>query len=74
MNVGELRKKLEGIDPKTYILIARQTDEGTNFFAVGDVSLATGTPSRDERTRQPRFKLDRNGPATWLFIDAEEEG
>jgi len=73
MNVEELRKKLDGVDPKTHVLIARQTNSDVNFCGVGDVSLATGTPSRDERTGQPRFKLDRNGPATWLLIDAEDE-
>jgi hypothetical protein len=73
MEVGELRKKLEGLDPKTQIMIARETDTGVNFFGVGDVSLATGTPRRDDRTGGLSFTRDQNGLATWLFIGAEDE-
>jgi len=71
MTVAELRKKLEGIDPKTEIVIARETDLSLDLFDVGDVSIAVGTPRRDAKGKA-RFKFEKDGPAHWLFIYAEE--
>ena len=71
MTVGDLKKKLEGIAPKTRIVISRETNASLDFFEVGDVSIGVGTPSRDDDGK-PRFKFEKDGPARWLFIAAEE--
>jgi len=71
MTVEELRRKLEGIDPKTQIVLARETYASLDFFEVGDVSIGVGTPSRDAKGK-PRFTFEKDGPAHWLFIYAEE--
>ena len=72
MTVGELRKRLEGIDSKTNIAIYRETHEGAEFFDVADVSLSTGTPLRNEHTHKAGFRFESTGPATWLLISFEE--
>jgi len=41
------------------------------FFEVGEVSIGVGTPSRDDDGK-PGFKFEKDGPARWLFIAAEE--
>jgi hypothetical protein len=63
MTVGELRAKLEGLDPKTQISVIRETDAGMEFFEVGDVAVHTGTPSRHQDTRKALFTFDGCGPA-----------
>jgi hypothetical protein len=72
MTVGELRKKLEGINPKTNIAIYRETHEGTEFFDIGDATLSKGTPVRNEHTHKAGFRFESNGPVTWLLISFEE--
>jgi len=71
MTVAELVKKLNGLDPKTRIVISRETDTSLEFFEVGDISIGVGTPSREDDGK-PRFKFEKDGPARWLFISAEE--
>jgi len=71
MTVAELKKKLDGIEPKTRIVISRETDMSLEFFEVGEVSIGVGTPSRDDDGK-PGFKFEKDGPARWLFIAAEE--
>jgi hypothetical protein len=73
MTVGELRKRLEGIDPKTDVALYRETHEGTEFFGITDVSLSTGTPLRNEHTHKAGFRFESTGPATWLLISFEED-
>jgi hypothetical protein len=72
MTVGELRKKLEGIDPKTSAVIYRETDAGTEFFEISDVNPSAGTPIRNEDTGKAGFRFESAGPATWLFISIED--
>jgi hypothetical protein len=72
MTVGELRNRLEGIDPKTDVAVYRETHEGTEFFDITDVSLSTGTPVRNEHTHKAGFRFESTGLATWLLISFEE--
>jgi hypothetical protein len=71
MTVAELNEKLEGLDPKTRIVISRETDASLDFFEVGDVSIGVGTASRSDDGK-PRFRFEKDGAARWLFIAAEE--
>ena len=68
MTVDELRKRLDGLDPKTHIVVYRENESGMDFFEISDLSLSTGDALRDEYTRKAGFKFDKDGPATWLFI------
>ncbi len=72
MTVGELRKRLEGIDPKTNVAVYRETDAGTEFFDITHVGLSTGTPVRNEHTHKAGFRFESTGRATWLLISFEE--
>jgi hypothetical protein len=72
MTVAELQKKLEGLDPKTYIVVNREIDGEMNLLEITDASLATGSPRRHEGTRKAGFTFEKGGPATWLFISTEE--
>ena len=72
MTVGELQKKLTGLDPKTYVMVSLETDRDTTYFEVNDVAIAKGQPSRDPDTHKGGFKFDRDGPTEWLFISIEE--
>ena len=70
ITVGDLRKKLEGLDPKMQVVVCRETDE-TSFFDIYDVSPHVGNPIRHE-SGKAGFKIDNNGDATWLFITIDE--
>jgi hypothetical protein len=72
MTVAELRKKLEGMDDKTWVVILRETDTEMSLYEVGDVALHRGTPRRHEATGKALFTTSMDGPATWLFIEALE--
>lgn len=72
MTAGELRKRLEGVEPKTTVAIYRQTHEGAEFFDVTDVSMSTGTPMRNEHTHKADFRFESTGPVTWMLISIEE--
>lgn len=72
MTVGELRKKLETLDPKTHIVAYRETETDTEFFEIDHVSLSKGEPRRDEHTRKAGFTFAQDGSAEWLFITIEE--
>jgi hypothetical protein len=72
MNVGELQQKLVGLDPSMNLAVYRESEAGTEFFEVSDVSPSQGRPIRHEATRKAGFKFDGTGPATWLFISIDE--
>jgi hypothetical protein len=48
MTVGELRKKLEGIDPETKVVVQWEIDVEPTYFDVANISLRKGTLSRFE--------------------------
>lgn len=73
MTVEELRKKLERLEPKTEVVVYRETDDGTEFFGISDVSLHRGTPRRDEQTHKAGFTFANDGPSVWLFISIDED-
>ena len=70
MTVGELRKKLEGIDPQTKVVVKWETDNEPTYFEAADASLREGTPSRVEGI--VGFAFGGNGSPPWLFIDVAE--
>jgi hypothetical protein len=70
MTVGELRKKLEGIDPQTTMVVQWGIDCESTYFDVSEVSLRNGTPSRVEGIAG--FTFGGDGSPVWLFIDVEE--
>jgi hypothetical protein len=70
MNVGELRKALEGVDPKAQVVVCRET-ETLEFFEVTEASLRTGTPMRTADHRAG-FRFEKEGTAVWFFISIEE--
>jgi hypothetical protein len=70
MTVGELRKKLEGIDPQTKVVVHWEIDDASTYFDVSDLSLRNGTPSRVQGIAG--FTFGRDGSPAWLFIDVEE--
>lgn len=74
MTVGELRKTIEGLDPKMTVAAYFESDGNreTEFFDIADVSVGTGTPMRNEHTRKAGFRFESNGPAKWLLIRVEE--
>lgn len=72
MTVAELQKKLDGIDPKTHIVVSHETDDSMTFFEVTEASLSKGNPRRHEDTNRAGFTFDKNGSANWLFIQIEE--
>jgi hypothetical protein len=70
MTVGELRKRLQGMDPKTHVVVYREDRETDpmELFEVIDASLSTGSPTRVDPSGRTGFAFERNGSATWLFI------
>jgi len=71
VTVGELQKRLAKFPPDTTVVV--YWEEGSDsHFAVDDVSLKTGNPSRGTDGK-PRFKFSQAGPATWAFIEISPE-
>ena len=62
MTVGELRKKLEGLDQKINVACYREDEEGTRFFDITDVSVHTGTAVRNAQTGKPGLRFSPDGP------------
>ena len=72
MTAGELRKRLEGVDPKINVVLYREYGVGTEFYEITDVSLIKGTPLRNEHTHKAAYRFEDTGPATWSLISFEE--
>jgi hypothetical protein len=70
MTVGELRRKLEDIDPQHKVVVQWEIDREFTYFDVSDVSLRKGTPSRFEGIAG--FTFGGDGSPAWLFIDVAE--
>jgi hypothetical protein len=70
MTVGELRKKLEGIDPQTKVVVKWEIDSEATYFDASEASLRKGTPSRVEGIAE--FTFGGDGSPHWLFIDVAE--
>jgi hypothetical protein len=70
MTVGELRKKLEGIDPQIKVVVEWEIDSEATYFDALDASLRKGTPSRVDGIAG--FTFGGDGSRRWLFIDVAE--
>jgi hypothetical protein len=70
MTVGELRKKLEGIDPETKVVVQWEVDREPTYFDVWGVSFRKGTPSRVDGIAG--FTFGGDGSPAWLLLDVEE--
>src|SRR5580658_10429652 len=66
MTVGELKKKLDGLDPDTWIVAYRETDT-LELFDIADASPHRGTAQRYENGKLG-FASGGTGPNTWLFL------
>lgn len=71
MTVGELRKQLEGLDPKINVGIFRETHNGAEFFDITYVTVMTGTASRNEHTYKASFTAEPGGEK-WVLISFED--
>ena len=71
MTVGELRKQIEGLDPKTTVAAYTENGDGTHFFDIVGVGLHAGTPLR-HATGQAGFRFQHDGPEKWVLIYFEE--
>jgi len=69
MTVGELRKKLEGIDPETKVVVQWEIDVESTYFDVANVSFRKGTLSRFDGIAGFTFGGDGS---PWLFIEVAE--
>jgi hypothetical protein len=69
MTVGKLRKKLEGIDPETKVVVQWEIDSESTYFDVANVSFRKGTLSRFEGIAGFTFGGDGS---PWLFIEVAE--
>ena len=69
MTVGELCKKLEGIDPQTNVVVQWKIDCEPTYFDVPDVSLPNVTRFRFEGIAGSTIGRDESA---WLFIDIAE--
>ncbi|HTF69025.1 MAG TPA: hypothetical protein VK638_40730 [Edaphobacter sp.] len=72
MTVAELQKKLDGLDPTTFVVVNHEIDCEMNLLEITDIALVTGYPRRHEDTRKAGFKFDNEGPVKRLFISVEE--
>ena len=71
MTVGELRNRLEGMDPTVNVVVLRETGSDSEWYEVMDVSLQKGESSL--KGEKISFTYGA-GPETWLFISVEEPG
>jgi hypothetical protein len=71
VTVGELRKKLEGLDPKAHVVVYTEAEAGKHMYEVSDVSMSKGTPRRHENGKAG-FSFDQASAIEWLFISIEE--
>lgn len=73
LTVAELRKTLDGLDPKIEVVAyTEDNDHGTHFFEITEASVHAGTPRRDERTGKVGLTFTHDGPAKWLLLTFEE--
>jgi hypothetical protein len=70
MTVGELRMKLEGIDPQIKVVVKWEIDSEFTYFDALDASLRKGSPSRVEGIAGYTFGGDGSLPR--LFIEVAE--
>jgi hypothetical protein len=67
MTVGELLKKLEGIDPALFVFVDQEHD-GAVLTEIDDVSVASGHPIRYQNTGKHGLKFDHTGPVKYLLL------
>jgi len=72
MTVGELLRKLDGVDLNDRVVVYFETGHPIKLYEVIDASLSTGRFHRDGTTGRAGFVFDQAGPSTWLFVSVEE--
>jgi hypothetical protein len=70
MTVGELRKKIKGIDSEVPVAVLLNDGSESAWYEISALSLEKGTPSIVDG--KSGFIFDDKGTATWLFIDVTE--
>lgn len=67
MTVGELRKKLESIDPENFVFLDVDHD-GKVLTEIEDVTPASGKLIKYPNTERHGLAFDHEGPITYLLI------
>jgi hypothetical protein len=72
MTVGELLKKLEGVDPALFVFVDQELN-GAVLTEVDDVTVATGHPIRYQNTGKYGLKFDHTGPVKYLLLSPKKD-
>jgi hypothetical protein len=71
MTVGELLKKLEGVDPALFVFVD-QEHNGAVLTEVDDVTVASGYLIRYQNTGKHGLKFDHTGPVKYLLLSPKK--
>jgi len=72
MTVQKLQKQLSKLPPDARVAVYWEKGNPDQFFAIHDVSIAEGTPSRDTE-HKARFKFEHGGSAKWVLVSISPE-
>lgn len=72
MTVGELRKKLESLDPGNFVFLDLEHD-GKVLTEVEDVTPASGHLIKYPNTAKHGLKFDHTGPIRYLLIRPKKD-
>lgn len=72
MTVGELLKKLEGVDPALYVFVD-QEHNGTVLTEMDNITVASGYPIRYPDTKKHGLKFDHTGPVKYLLLSPQKD-
>ena len=67
ITVGELLKKLEGVDPELYVFVDQES-KGTVLTEIDDIAVASGHTIRYPNTGKHGLKFDHTGPVKYLIL------
>lgn len=72
MTVGELLKKLEGVDPTLHVFLDPEHN-GAVLTEIDDVTVASGTSIRYQNTGKHGIKYDHAGPVKYLILSPKKD-
>jgi hypothetical protein len=67
MTVGELLKKLEGVDPELFVFVDKEHN-GAVLTEIDDITIASGHPIRYQNSGKHGLKFDHVGPVKYLLL------
>jgi hypothetical protein len=71
MTVGELRKRIKGMDADVPVVVLLNDGSESAWYEITALSLEKGAPSIVDG--KSGFVFDEKGTTTWLFIDVTED-